>query len=142
VIDRAALVAQIKGAEGTILHAYQDSLGYWTIGTGRLIDALRGGGISQNESDFLLQNDLARCEEDLVANLPWWSQLDECRQRALIELRFSLGMHGLLQFRWTLAHLRAGEYESAAGSLLASRWAQQVGAHRSARIATMLREGR
>jgi lysozyme len=107
-----------------------------------LIDERKGGGISLEESDYLLANDLAVCEHDLVMTLPWWGSLDPVRQAALVELRFSLGLAGLLQFRWTLGHLRAGEYESAAGSLLASRWAQQVGAHRSARIATMLREGR
>jgi lysozyme len=142
MIDRQALVDQIRAHEGTILHAYPDALGYLTIGTGRLIDERKGGGISYNESQFLLANDLVRCEGDLVASLPWWSGLDECRQRALIELRFSLGMAGLLQFRWTLSHLQAKEWEAAAGSLLASRWASQVGPRRAERLAAMLREGR
>jgi GH24 family phage-related lysozyme (muramidase) len=31
---------QLKRDEGEVLHAYKDSLGYWTIGIGILIDSM------------------------------------------------------------------------------------------------------
>ena len=36
--DRATLKARLRLEEGEVLHAYQDSLGWWTIGVGHLID--------------------------------------------------------------------------------------------------------
>lgn len=41
---RTKLTAQLRRDEGEKLYAYQDTLGYWTIGIGRLIDRRRGGG--------------------------------------------------------------------------------------------------
>ena len=35
------LSKQLERDEGRVRHAYQDHLGYWTIGVGRLIDARR-----------------------------------------------------------------------------------------------------
>ena len=37
-------VEQLRRNEGEVLHAYQDHLGFWTIGVGRLIDKRKGGG--------------------------------------------------------------------------------------------------
>jgi len=142
IINHQALVDQVRAHEGCVLHAYSDSLGFTTIGVGRMIDARKGGGITLEEAEYLLGHDLLAAHHDLELTLPWWAELSEVRQRALIELRFCLGMAGLMLFRWTLAHLKAGEYEAAATSLLASRWAQQVGSRRSERLAEMLREGR
>lgn len=142
VIDRQALVAQVRAHEGCVLHAYRDSRGYLTIGIGRLIDPLVGGSISLDEAETLLDHDLDHAERDLAAALPWWPSLDECRQRALIELAFNLGIVGLMRFRHTLALLEGRDYEAAALALLDSKWAGQVGPRRAARIAGMIREGR
>ena len=57
---RRQIVDDLKRHEGLKLHAYQDHLGYWTIGYGRLIDKERGGGISETEAETLLENDIDR----------------------------------------------------------------------------------
>ena len=49
---------QIKKDEGIVLHVYDDSLGYSTIGYGRLVDRRKGGGISEDEALYLLKNDV------------------------------------------------------------------------------------
>ena len=49
---------QIKRHEGFVSNAYKDSLGYLTIGYGRLIDKSKGGGISETEAEYLLANDV------------------------------------------------------------------------------------
>lgn len=144
----AALVAQLtsdlRRDEGEKLHAYQDSEGYWTIGVGRLIDPRRGGGISKEESAYLLRNDIARVTADLDRALPWWRSLSEARQRVLLNMGFNLGVgstkKGLLSFRNTLAAIERGDYVTAARGMLASKWARQVGV-RAERLAQLMREG-
>ena len=68
--DRLRLRGQLKVDEGYRGTLYKDSLGYWTIGYGRLLDPLKGGSISADEAEYLLTNDLRRTEkacEDLPA---------------------------------------------------------------------------
>ena len=117
---------QLRGDEGEVLTAYQDSLGFWTIGIGRLIDKRKGGGITKEESSYLFQNDLKKVEADLDKHLPWWRKLDEARRGVLINMRFQLGMAGLLGFKNTLAMIERGEYASAAKGMLQSKWANQT----------------
>ena len=45
-------VEQLKRHEGLRLHAYADSLGYTTIGYGRMIDKRKGGGITEREAGW------------------------------------------------------------------------------------------
>ena len=122
-----ALRAQLIDHEGVRLHAYQDSLGFWTIGIGRLIDKRRGGGISHDEALFLLDNDIAETIGELRAALPWFLREDEIRQRAMIDLAFNLGVPGLLKFRNTLAAWERNDYAAAARGLEKSLWYRQVG---------------
>ena len=67
-----ALIRELERDEGRVLHAYQDSRGFWTIGIGRLIDKRKGGGISNEEADLLKRNDIARFKRDLDRVAPWW----------------------------------------------------------------------
>ena len=64
------LKSQLLREEGAESCAYQDSLGFWTIGVGRLIDSRKGGGLSNEEIDFLLENDIKRNYEAVLAALP------------------------------------------------------------------------
>ena len=52
------LAQMLEAEEGRKRSAYQDHLGYWTIGVGRLIDRRKGGGLSPDEIDYLLTNDI------------------------------------------------------------------------------------
>lgn len=123
-----------------VLHAYQDSLGYWTIGVGRLIDPRKGGSISETEALLLLHNDIQKARTALLAALPWASQLDEVRRGALLAMAFNMGIGGLLEFKNTLSLLQKGQFGEAAGEMLKSRWAQQVGA-RANRLARQIATG-
>ena len=60
----------LRGDEGEVLTAYPDHLGYLTIGVGRLIDKRKGGGITPEESAYLLANDIMRKSMDLDSRLP------------------------------------------------------------------------
>lgn len=134
------IIADLVRDEGEVLHAYQDHLGWWTIGVGRLIDKRRGGGITAEESRYLLANDLARFAAELDERLPWWRSLDAVRQRVVLNMAFNLGVSGLLSFRNTLAAVKRGDYAAAAAGMQASKWSRQVG-QRAVRLAAMMSTG-
>lgn len=126
--------------EGQVLHAYEDHLGYLTIGVGRLIDKRRGGGITHEEAMYLLGNDIERVRHDLQARLPYWFDLSPNRQRALCNMAFQLGVEGLLAFRRMHAAIKAQDWDLAHQEALDSKWAAQTPA-RAKRVAALLRDG-
>lgn len=126
--------------EGLVPHAYQDSLGYWTIGVGRLIDKRKGGGLTKQESLYLLRNDIAKVTGQLGA-YPWYNTLDPVRQKVIVDMVFNMGLAGVLGFKKMIAALERRDYENAAVEMLDSRWARQVG-FRSLRLAQMMQTGK
>ena len=138
-IDVTQLRADLKRDEGTVLHCYKDSKGLDTIGTGILIDA-RGGGISEYEADFLLDNRITRLIGNMDAKLPWLLTKSDGVQRALANMAFNLGLSGLLEFKDMLAKIQSGDYVGASEAALDSAWAKQVG-DRALRIASLIKMG-
>ena len=136
-LNERALVRQITLHEGVRLKPYRCTAGKLTIGIGRNIE---DRGITMAEAELLLCNDLADVRNGLANALPWVATLDDVRQRVLIDMAFNLGIGGLLQFERTLAAVRAGEFKRAAGMMLQSRWASQVG-ERAQRLARMMETG-
>jgi lysozyme len=123
--------------EGLRLKPYTDTVGKLTIGVGRNLEDV---GISPEEAQMLLDSDIERATANLNAAIPWWSTLDEVRQRVLVNMCFNLGIQGLLRFKNTLALVRAGKYEEASVAMLQSIWAGQVGS-RAARLAHKMKTG-
>lgn len=137
---KARLSARLMLDEGVIPHAYQDHLGYWTIGVGRLIDKRKGGGLSRDEMQYLLNNDIRNKEKEVLDALPWIAKLDEARQCVFFMMAFQMGIEGLLKFKNTLAKARAGDYAGASASMLKSLWAKQT-PNRAKQIANMMKTG-
>lgn len=135
------ILNDLRCDEKTIFHAYQDSEGFWTIGTGILIDARKGGGITKAEDDILLTNRVQIAATALDAKLTWWRKCCPAWQRALLNMAYKLGADELLGFKDMLAAMQIGDGESAATFALANKWARQVGDGRSGRIAALLRAG-
>lgn len=136
------LTRQLKADEGVKAQAYQDHLGFWTIGVGRLIDARKtGSGLRPSEIDMLLQNDIDDRIEALTRRLPWFQNLDDARKGVLLNMSFQLGVDGLMGFKNTLAMVESGDYMGAARNMMQSKWAGQTPA-RAARMAEQLRTGR
>ncbi|WP_336968375.1 glycoside hydrolase family protein [Brevundimonas aurantiaca] len=138
----ALLVKELERDEGRVLHAYQDSLGFWTIGIGRLIDKRKGGGITNEEADYLKRNDIAKVKSDLDRAAPWWRSADPVRQRAIQNLAFNLGADGLVQ-KWpnTVALMKAGKWREAAAAIRSNKvWVGQVKG-RAERIAQQIETG-
>ncbi len=140
-----SLVEQLKRDEGEKKKsgrhvAYQDHLGYLTLGYGRLIDERRGGGLSDAEAEYLLDNDIGACKQALQVRLPWFVSLSETRQAALINMAFQLGVNGLLQFKKTLSLIEKKEYHKASKEMMDSLWARQTPS-RAMRVSRQLRTG-
>lgn len=124
--------------EGFVPHAYQDHLGFWTIGYGFLIDQRRGGAIPSPVAEFWLDHELAERRRRLLQSLPWLADEPEPIQRALQNMAYQLGINGLLNFRRMLAAVQAGNYAEAAREALNSNWARQT-PNRANRIAQLIR---
>ncbi len=127
--------------EGMKKSAYEDSLGFLTIGIGRLIDARKGAGLSVDEIFYLMRNDIDRLHRELT-NYSWFKCLNDVRQGVIIELAFNVGINGLLSFKRMIAALEPLNPPLAAKEMLDSKWAEQVGANRANDMASRLREGR
>ncbi len=117
---------RLKAHEGCVLHAYEDTEGYLTIGYGRLIDERRGGGISQSEADQMLTHDIIDVTAQLSARKPVFRTLPEPVQEALVEMAFQMGVAGVVQFHSMWASLEAGDFGAAHDAALDSRWAEQT----------------
>jgi len=131
---------QIKQDEGLVLHAYDDSLGYATIGYGRLVDQRKGGGISEDEALYLLKNDVNARLNVLENAIDFFARLDDARKAVLLNMSFQLGITGLLKFKNTLAKIEMGDYDGAADNMLKSLWARQT-TNRAGRLAEQMRTG-
>lgn len=121
-----ALREQLIRDEGEVAHAYPDSLGFWTIGVGRLIDKRKGGGLSRAEIALLLDNDIQRVTVQVSNALPWLRQIDDVRRAVLLNMAFQMGVAGLLKFRRTLELVRGERWKDAARAMLQSKWATQT----------------
>src|SRR3546814_2176079 len=113
--------------EGRIPHAYQDSLGYWTIGVGRLIDKRKGGRLTNVEIDMLLANDIA----DKIAEISDWPawqavKADPVRATALLSMAFQMGAAGLAGFKNSLKLVEQKRWAEAAANMMLSKWAKQT----------------
>lgn len=125
-MNRDLLKQRLIKHERTVGHAYQDSLGYWTIGTGHLIDERKGGSLPPHILDLLLEYDMDCAAAELDKGLPWWREQPESVQTALAEMVFQMGLPHLLSFKHGLTALAARQYAEARYAFLDSLWARQT----------------
>jgi len=138
--DAVDLKEQLIRDEGVVRHAYEDSLGFLTIGVGRLIDSRRGGGLAPDEIEYLLTNDVIEKSKQVLAAFPWTTKLSEPRRAVLINMAFQMGIGGLLKFKRMLGSIEDGQYGEAAVEMLDSKWAQQT-RERAKRLARQIITG-
>jgi|TARA_R110002020_G_scaffold102221_1_gene240231 lysozyme len=134
-IDR--LISQLKVHEGVRNKVYLDTEGIETIGVGR---NLKDRGLFEDEIELMLANDIREFQEEVERTFGWWSDLDDVRQRVVVDMAFNMGLGSLSKFKNTLGHIEAGRYEEASIEMLDSRWANQVG-HRAKCLSDMMRTG-
>lgn len=131
------IIDRLVEDEGEILHVYSDHLGFLTLGVGRLVDQRKGGGISQDESRYLLANDIRRCMA-IARQWEWFDKLNWQRQGVIVCMLFQLGARGVANFKKMIAALDRGDYEAAADEMLDSGWHTQT-KERCERMAQIMR---
>jgi lysozyme len=119
----------IKEYEGFSRLVYECTAGYATIGYGRNIEQV---GISKEEAEHLLKNDIEQCLKELRGIMNRFDDLPEKAQLVLVDMCYNLGLSKLLNFENMLDAIDAGHWQKASEELLDSRYAAQV--KRRARI--------
>lgn len=130
------LFEQLERDEGRRRFPYTDTVGKLTIGIGR---NLTDRGLSDDEIDFLLANDVRECVTDLES-FPWFCGLDDVRRNVVINMRFQLGPAKFRKFKATIAAIAAGDYVKAGDQMQASLWAKQV-PNRARRLIRAMKTG-
>lgn len=128
------LHAMIERHEGNNPVAYPDSLGVWTVGVGHNLSH----PLSQAAIQQIFNDDLTEATNDCLHAFPWFADLTQPRQAALIDMCFNLGLSRLKGFKKFLSAMEQGNYETAATEMLDSLWAKQVGV-RAVELAQLMR---
>ena len=119
----------IKEYEGFSSLVYECTAGYQTIGYGRNIEQK---GISKEEAEYLLANDIAQSIKEISNIIRDFDSLPDKAKLVLIDMTYNLGLSKLLTFENMLDAIDARDWEKAAEELLDSRYARQT--KRRARI--------
>ena len=151
------LLDQLVLHEGLELLPYEDSLGINTIGIGRnlehrgLSEAELGHigkdlsdifewGITKEQAYYLAKNDIEIVEKEVCEAHPCVVELDEIRQRIIIDMAFNMGVPRLGKFKKMWKAIQEENFEEAKIQMLDSRWANQVG-NRAVRLSNAMESG-
>ena len=113
-MDRERIETMLRHHEGVRNVAYQDTKGIWTVGVGHnLNEPLSDAAVSQ-----IFQDDLTNVIIEAENAFPWFHELDEVRQAAVIDLLFNMGLPTFLTFVNTITHIAGGRFDEAGDELL------------------------
>jgi len=137
-VDKGKLIDMLILHEGLELKPYQCTADKTTIGVGRNLSDV---GITEEESKYLLLNDLQRIQKE-IAHWNFLEKLNEPRQAVILDMVFNMGVTRFNANTWvkTFAAIQNEEWEKAANEMLDSKWAKQVG-QRAIRLSQMMRKG-
>ena len=133
------LVKMLKRHEGVRSKVYMCSANYETIAVGRNISE-SGLGLSEDEINYLLNNDIKRVREELTDSYFWFPAMNEARQDALVDISFNLGQTRLRGFVKALEAMSREQFDVAADEFMDSKWSEQVG-NRAVEVTEMIRTG-
>ena len=97
----------IKRHEGFSKTLYRCTAGKLTIGYGRNIE---DNGISQDEAELMLSNDIEEHDIELTKVFP--DPMPDSCYAALLDMHFNLGHTKFMQFRKMIAAVKEGDYVS------------------------------
>jgi len=133
------LIEMLRRHEGVRDKVYLCSEGYETIGVGRNISA-DGLGLSDDEINYLLENDIERVRKELAEEYYWFAGLNDARQDAMVDISFNLGQTRLRGFVNALEGMSREQFDNAADEFMDSKWSEQVG-DRAVEVTEMIRTG-
>ena len=132
------LIEQLKIHEGFRSTVYTCSGGKKTCGYGRNLEDI---GISEEEAEMLLKNDVYEATNQLLNAFPWMTTFSDVRISAMINFTFNVGIGTVRKFSNTIEYLKNEDWEAAADEMMDSKWAEQVG-DRAIQITEQIRTGR
>ena len=151
------LLDQLVLHEGLELLPYKDTLNIDTIGIGRNLEH-RGlseeelahigkdisdiceWGITKEQAYYLAENDVKIVEKEVCEKHPCVLELDEVRQRVIIDMAFNMGVPRLNKFVKMWKAIDEQDFSEAKVQMLDSRWANQVG-NRAVRLSNAMDTG-
>jgi lysozyme len=131
------MIEQIKSDEGEKLTVYRCTEGFNSIGFGRNLDK---NGITHDEAQYLLLNDLTRIEIRMVRSNMFIGDHNDARKAVLYNMAYQLGFNGMLKFKKMLTAYYDNDYRTAAEEMLNSKWAVQT-PKRAKRLAEQMLTG-
>lgn len=137
MILEEAVSQQLKRHEGYSTTLYLDTVGKQTIGYGRNISDV---GISKDEAEYMLANDIKRTIKDVRILFTNFDSLSVNRQSVLVNMMFNLGMTKLSQFSNMNNAIKNGDFAAVSAQMLDSKWAKQVG-NRAIELAQLMKNG-
>ena len=132
------LIEQLKIHEGFRSTVYTCSGGKKTCGYGRNLEDI---GISEEEAEMLLKNDIYEATNQLLNAFPFMATFSDVRISAMINFTFNVGIGTVRKFSNTIEYLKNEDWEAAADEMMDSKWAEQVG-DRAIQITEQIRTGR
>lgn len=124
--------------EGLRLKPYLCTSGKLTIGYGRNIE---DNGISKEEAEMLLDNDVISTDDTLRKTYEWYNNLSVVRRVVILDMAFNLGIYGLGRFKKMISAIERKDYETASMEMLDSLWAKQVG-RRALTLSSMMKNNK
>ena len=113
----------IKEFEGYSTLLYECQSGYMSIAHGRNLEQR---GITKEEANYLLQNDIDIAIKELSGIIKNFEKLPDKVKIVLVDMHYNLGLSKLLGFEKMLDAIDQRDFKKAAKELLDSRYAQQV----------------
>ena len=97
-------------------------------------------GITKENAYYLAENDIKIVEKEVCEKHPCVIELDEVRQRIIIDMAFNMGVPRLGKFKKMWKAIDNKDFPSAKIEMLDSRWAKQVG-NRAVRLSNAMETG-
>lgn len=142
------LKEELTQDEGCKRYIYLDTRGFPTCGIGHLItkhdqEYARpvASPVTEARVIELFEQDVSLAIGQLFANLSWAQHQPDVVVRALVNMTFQLGIHGVMQFKNTLAYIESGDYEKAYQNGKLSKWYTQT-PNRAECVLTMIRNAK
>lgn len=139
MVNKKRMAQQLVLHEGVRLKPYLDTEDNVTVLVGFNVDArswnelsrILGRVVNENskftkaDAMKVLMTDIDRFEQAVRVHFPDYDNLNEVRQRVVLDMAFNLGFRALA-FKDTIASIKARNWSMAVRHLFKSKWAHQV----------------
>ena len=122
-MNKNQLKKWLQQDEGLRLKPYLDIVNKTSIGYGR---NLSDNGITEEEANYLLDNDINRVEKELL-EYQFYIDAPSSVKDALFNMCFNLGLPKLLEFKRMIQCLKEKNYAKASLEIIDSKYYHQVG---------------